>query len=261
MSRDDGYDARKAALIRQVQSGGGPVGLSKRTSNLFRDRAATAKRRLDVHAFQHVLAVDAAAASVDTEGMTTYEALTDATLAHGVMPAVVPQLKTITVGGAAAGVGIEASSFRYGLVHETLLALEVLLADGSVVRCTPDNDHRDLFFGFANSYGTLGYALRVTARTIPVKPFVRLEHRCHADPAAFFADLDEQCAGDADFVDGVVFGPRELVLSVGRFADHAPYTSDYSFEHIYYRSLRARSEDILAVRDINWRWDTDWFWG
>ena len=176
------------------------------------------------------------------------------------MPAVVPQLKTITIGGAAAGVGIDASSFRYGLVHETLLELEVPLADGSIVRCTPDNDHRDLLFGFPNSYDTLGYALRVKARTVPVRPFVQLDHRRHADPDAFFADLGAQCAGDADFVDGVVFGPRELVVSVGRFANEVPYTSDYSFEHIYYRSLRARTEDFLNVRHFIWRWDTDWFW-
>ena len=48
----------------------------------------------------------------------------------------VPQLKTITIGGAVAGVGIEASSFSYGLVHDTMLELEVLLGDGSVVVCT-----------------------------------------------------------------------------------------------------------------------------
>jgi len=42
----------------------------------------------------------------------------------------------------------------------------VLLADGAIVTCTPANEHRDLFFGFPNSYGTLGYALKVTVRTV-----------------------------------------------------------------------------------------------
>ena len=49
------------------------------------------------------------------------------------MPAVVPQLKTITLGGAVAGVGIESSSHRHGLVHDTMLELDVLLGDGRVV--------------------------------------------------------------------------------------------------------------------------------
>ena len=99
--------------------------------------------------------------------MIPYAALADATLAQGAMPAVVPQLKSITLGGAVAGVGIEASSFRHGLVHDTVTALDVLTADGRIVHCTPDNEHRDLFFGFPNSYGTLGYALAVTARARP----------------------------------------------------------------------------------------------
>ncbi len=124
--------------------------------------------------FCDVLAVDPQAGWVEAEGMVTYEALTAACLKHGVMPAVVPQLKTITLGGAVAGVGIESSSHRYGLVHDTVLELDVLLGDGRVVTCTRDNEHADLFFGFPNSYGTLGYALRVKAKAVPVRPYVHL---------------------------------------------------------------------------------------
>ena len=36
--------------------------------------------------------------------------------------------------------------------------------------------------------------------------------------------------------------------------------SDYTFEHIYYRSIRSASTDYLTTRDYLWRWDTDWFW-
>ena len=113
------------------------------------------------------------------------------------MPAVVPQLKSITLGGAVAGVGIEATSFRQGLVHDTIVAMDILTGDGRIVRCTADNEHRDLFRGFPNSYGTLGYALRLRAETIPTQPMVRLEHRSHAVAADFFRSLAEQCRGDA----------------------------------------------------------------
>jgi FAD/FMN-containing dehydrogenase len=214
-----------------------------------------------VRGFNQVLEVDAAAGWVDAEGMITYEDLTRACLAHGVMPAVVPQLKTITLGGAVAGVGIESSSHRYGLVHDTMLELDVLLGDGSVVTCTAQNEHADLFFGFPNSYGTLGYALRVKARAVPVKPYVRLEHIGFQSPDKFFHSLGERLrAGEADFVDGTVFAPRQMYLTLGRFADRAPYTSDYTYEHIYYRSIARKREDYLTVSDYLWRWDTDWFW-
>jgi FAD/FMN-containing dehydrogenase len=259
----DAYRAHRARCERlQAQlAGAEPVALRKSTSNLFRDRAGTARKRLDVADFDHVL--HAGPGWVDAEGMTTFESLVDACLARHVMPAVVPQLKTITLGGAVAGVGIEATSFRHGLVHEALFEIDVLTGDGRIVHATPDNEHADLFFGFPNSYGTLGYALRVRARTLPVKPFVHVEHRRFADARAFFAAVVDACTGERsphDFVDGVVFGPDALVLSTARFVDEAPYTSDYTFEHIYYRSLGERTEDNLSAHDYLWRWDTDWFW-
>jgi FAD/FMN-containing dehydrogenase len=258
-----GYAGRRAALadaLRRQPAGASPLGLAKRTSNLFRDRGEGAKRRLDLSAFDHVLGVDMAQGSVDVEGLATYDDLVAATLPHGVMPAVVPQLKTITVGGALAGVGIEATSFRQGLVHDTLQALDVLLPGGDIVTATADNEHADLFHGFANSYGTLGYALRARLRTLPVKRYVRVEHRRHANPQRFFDDLAAACDGDGDFVDGVVFDAGCLVVSRAAFVDAAPATSDYTYRNIYYRSLRTREVDWLTTHDYLWRWDTDWFW-
>ena len=115
--------------------------------------------------------------------MTTYEHLVDATLPHGLMPLVVPQLKTITLGGAVTGLGIESSSFRNGLPHESVLEMEVLTGDGRVVVARPDNEHADLFHGFPNSYGTLGYALRLKIELEPVRPYVRLRPPCASSDA------------------------------------------------------------------------------
>ncbi len=255
------HAARRARLVASLKSAGGaPIGLARSTSNLFRDRNEQPRHRIDLREFRQVLDVDAVAGWVDVEGSARYEDLVAATLPHGTMPAVVPQLKTITVGGAAAGVGIEATSFRHGLVHDTLLEFDVLLPDGRIVTCAPANEHSDLFFGFPNSYGTLGYAIRLRQRTLAVRSAVRVEHRRHADPRGFFDELAQQCEGVADFVDGVVFGANDLVLSIARFVEDAPRLSDYTFERIYYRSLRERETDYLSAHDYLWRWDTDWFW-
>jgi FAD/FMN-containing dehydrogenase len=262
MPEDAGHAQRLDALRVQLRGAGSdrPLGLAKDTSNLFRDRAERAKRRLDLSAFDHVLGVDRDAGWVDTEGLVRYEQLVDALLPQGLMPAVVPQLKTITAAGAVAGVGIEATSFHFGLVHDTLLALEVLLPDGRVVHATPDNAHRDLFFGFPNAYGTLGYALRLKLRTRPTKPLVRVRHTRFAQPLAFFEALAAACGGDADFVDGVVFAEDQHVLSVARFVDDGQAPSDYTFQDIYWQSLLRRDEDHLSAHGYLWRWDTDWFW-
>jgi FAD/FMN-containing dehydrogenase len=182
------------------------------------------------------------------------------------MPLVVPQLKTITLGGAVTGLGIESSSFRNGLPHESVLEMDILAGDGRLVTATATGEHAALFHGFPNSYGSLGYALRLRIELEPVSPFVMLSHRRFTDAVSFVAAMDQVCRDGeldgihADFVDGTVFGPSEHYLTVGTFTADAPYHSDYTGQQVYYRSIQQRRRDFLTVRDYLWRWDTDWFW-
>ena len=245
---------------------GSPVRLAKATSNLFRTRSPSPGPGLDVAAFDGVMEVDPLARTAQVQGMTTYEHLVDATLAHGLMPLVVPQLKTITVGGALSGLGIESSSWRNGFPHESVREIDVLTGDGRVVTARRDNEHRDLFAGFPNSYGTLGYALRLELELEPAHPFVHVRHVPFSDVAILAAALEEVCATgehageEVAFVDGTLFSPGESYLTLGSWADEAPATSDYTLTRIYYRSLRHLREDWLTARGYLWRWDTDWFW-
>ena len=262
------YQAAVARLINQFEGLGphDPVRLAKSTSNLFRMRDASSAPGLDVSGFSGVLLVDPEARTADVLGMTTYEDLVDATLPYGLMPLVVPELKTITLGGAVTGMGIESTSFRNGCPHESVLDFDVLTGDGRVLTVTPDGEHAELFRGFPNSYGTLGYALRLRIELQPVKPFVAIEHYAlgSAEQAAHtieaIAASGEHAGRPVDFLDGVVFEPDHIVISVGRLVDEAPYLSDYTRRHIYWRSVEQRSSDYLTIRDYIWRWDTDWFW-
>ncbi|HEY2763986.1 MAG TPA: FAD-binding oxidoreductase [Pseudonocardiaceae bacterium] len=253
---------RLRASYRAIPAGA-PVRLAKRTSNLFRPRAATGASGLDVSGLTGVLHVDPADRTADVAGMCTYEHLVAATLPHGLTPLVVPQLKTITLGGAVSGLGIEATSFRNGLPHESVLELDVLTGAGEVVT-TKQGD--DLFAGFPNSYGTLGYATRLRIELESVRSHVALRH-------VRFGDLDEQSAAmarimatrswdgeDVDYLDGVMFSPTESYLTLGRRTDHAGPSSDYTGQQIYYRSMQRRDHDMLTTHDYLWRWDTDWFW-
>ena len=115
---------------------GSPVKLAKRTSNLFRFSDGASAAGLDVSAFGRVLRVDPESATAIVGGMTTYEDLVDVTLRHGLMPLVVPQLKTITLGGAVTGLGIESTSLRNG--H----AARVRRRDGDPDRRWPGGDGR-----------------------------------------------------------------------------------------------------------------------
>src|SRR5512137_3104631 len=204
------HGIRVEQLAAALRSSTGPVRLHKRTSNLFRSRQDTRRILLDGTTLDHVIAIDRVARTAEVEGMTTYADLVDATLPLGLAPAVVPELKSITVGGATTGLGIESSSLRHGLVHETVAALDVLVADGRVLRCSP-TEHADLFRGFPNSYGSLGYATRLTIRLVPVAPFVQLRHERFVDAERFFAAIAAECADPGcDYPDGVFFGAGDF---------------------------------------------------
>jgi FAD/FMN-containing dehydrogenase len=257
-----------AAIQQAYQAipAGSPIRLAKSTSNLFRFRADTTGSGLDVAQFAHVISVDPEARTAVVGGMTTYEDLVKATLRHGLMPLVVPQLKTITLGGAVSGLGIESSSLRNGMPHESVLAMEILTGDGQVVTATATGEHAALYRGFPNSYGTLGYTLSLTIELEPVKPYVHLRHFRFTDPAECFAAVAQVAADgsyeghQADFIDGTAFSQQEMYLTIGAFSDVAPWLSDYTRERIYYQSLRGPREDFLTISDYLWRWDTDWFW-
>jgi FAD/FMN-containing dehydrogenase len=264
---DADYRRRVTELQQQYASlpPDAPVRLGKSTSNLFRTRTDADGPRLDVSNFSGVLAVDPSGRTADVLGMTTYEDLVDATLPHGLMPLVVPQLKTITLGGAVTGLGVESSSFRNGTPHESVLEMDVLTGDGGVVTCSR-RQHPELFTGFPNSYGTLGYALRLRIELEPVQPYVHLRHVRVAGARGAATLMAEVCAhreheGErVDFVDGTWFAPDEVYVTLGGFTDDAPTLSDYTGARIYYRSMQRKRQDWLTVRDYLWRWDTDWFW-
>ncbi len=240
-----------------------PVRLAKRTSNLFRSGAHDRTQGLDVSGLTGVIEVDPAAGTADVQGMCTYEALVDATLPHGFIPLVVPQLRTITLGGAVTGLGIESTSFRNGLPHESVLEMDVFTGSGEVVTVKPGDR---LFDAFPNSYGSLGYATRLRIELERVPAYVELRHLRFRDLDELTAAVERITADRAwegqrvDGLDGVAFSPQESYLTLATWSDRPGATSDYTGERIYYRSLQERDRDRLTMHDYLWRWDTDWFW-
>ncbi|BBY19081.1 FAD-linked oxidase [Mycolicibacterium litorale] len=244
------------------------VRLAKPTSNLFRARAKATAKGLDVSGLTDVIAVDPDARTADVAGMCTYENLVAATLPYGLAPLVVPQLKTITLGGAVTGLGIESTSFRNGLPHESVLEMDILTGTGEVITANRDLCS-DLFHAFPNSYGTLGYSVRLKIELEPVKPFVALRHLRFTSLTELVETMDRIVEtrgldGDpVDYLDGVVFSADESYLCVGVRTSTPGPVSDYTGQQIYYRSIQHESgekHDRLTILDYLWRWDTDWFW-
>ena len=268
VSRASAWEAHEQAVDRLRASytaipSGSPVRLAKRTSNLFRPRAATTAPGLDVSGLTGVIEVDPETRTAEVQGMCTYEDLVDATLPHGLIPLVVPQLRTITLGGAVTGLGIESTSFRNGLPHESVLEMDVFTGAGEVVTTRPGDE---LFDTFPNSYGSLGYATRLRIELEPVPSYVALRHVRFDDVGLLakavnaIVETGEYDGRRVDGLDGVAFEPGEYYLTLATWQREPGETSDYTGQQIYYRSIRERETDLLTMYDYLWRWDTDWFW-
>lgn len=256
-------ETRKMKLSHAVQAAGGTVTLKKQTiSNLF--RYATQEKpasRIHLNGFNRVLGIDVARRTLNVEGLATYETVVDATLPHGLLPTVTPELKHITLGGATAGIGIESTCFRHGFVHDGLRQAEVLLLGGDIVICEAEGPHADLFAALPNSYGTLGYILRAVIDLIPARPYVHLTSKRFDRLPEFFDAMQSATEGAAvDFIEGLIFSSGEQYLMSASFTDEVPALDDILRKDIFYQLIRRKTDIYLSTRDYIFRYDSEWFW-
>lgn len=211
--------------------------------------------KIDLSELDEILSIDVAARICVAEPGVTFVDLVRATLRLGLVPAVVPELETITIGGAVSGCSLESMSFQVGGFHDTCLEYEVLTANGELLRCSPESSPL-VFQMMHGSFGTLGILTRLTFRLVPAKPYVRVQYDTYSNladyKAAMWRHYQER---DVDFMDGIIHARDKLVLCLGSFVDRAPYTHSYDWMKVYYRSTARRRVDYLKTRDYFFRYD------
>lgn len=211
---------------------------------------------INLRDFDEVIEIDTERRICIAEPGVPFCKLVDRTLPLGLVPIVVPELKTITIGGAVAGCSIESMSYVHGGFHDTCIEYEIITAKGDVLTCTPDNEHALIFQMMHGSFGTVGILSRLVFRLIPAKPFVHLRHETHTSIDSYTASIwSHYERRDVDFMDGIIHSPSHLVLCVGDFTDSAPYTNRYDWLKVYYRSTAERREDYLKTPHYFFRYD------
>jgi FAD/FMN-containing dehydrogenase len=263
------HDARCAATSAEAKKPG-PIRMYKATaSNTFRPHQIKSREssqsRLDLSGFCHVLEVNVDELWCDIEAMATFETFVSAALSKGVAPLVVPELRTITVGGAIVGLGIESGSFRHGWFHEGLLEADMLLPSGEVVTISPKGEYAELFSTVPNSLGSFGYLLRLRMRVQKATEWVRLEKVWHSTPEELVAGLakaSEATAGN-DFVDGVALSDIGGMVMTARFVSSIPdgeVVVRYGVWPRFYPTILHEGYEYQSTMGYLWRWDADWFW-
>ena len=124
-------------------------------------------------------------------------------LPDGFWPAVVPGTMFPTIGGCAAMNVHGKNNFCAGAFGEHVLAFELLLADGSTLHCTRD-ENGDVFHAALGGAGMLGAMTKVVLQLKPVESGrMRVEAVYGRDFGALFAAFDERLP-KADYLVGWV---------------------------------------------------------
>lgn len=258
---DELHRAKVARIAEQLRAhdASRPVSLRKKAPPHQVPKGGDLRRhddKIDISDLTAILSVDPERRICVAESGVMFCDLVEATLRHGLVPIVVPELKTITIGGAVSGCSIESMSYRYGGFHDTCVEYEVITATGEVLTCRADNEHSLVFQMMHGSFGTLGVLGKLTFTLVPAKPFVRLDYETYLSLDDYRAGIRRHFeAQDVDFMDGIMHSRDRLVLCVGRFVDEAPYTSKYDWTKVYYQSTATRLCDYLTTPDYFFRYD------
>jgi delta24-sterol reductase len=199
-----------------------------------------------------VLEVDTTRKVVRVEPLCSMGQVSATLLPLGWTLPVVPELDDLTVGGLICGVGVETSSHKYGLFSDTYVfalpslchskphptpiliasffsmlsmsmnscvAYEVVLADGSFVRCTKE-ENSELFYAIPWSHGTLGFLVAAEISIVPAKKYVRVQYipaHTEAEGIRIFTQLARDQS--INYVESLVFNKNQQVVMAGVMTD------------------------------------------
>lgn len=258
------HDARHAAKLKRIakqlraHTGTRPLSLKKKTPPHQvpkRDDPRRSDEKIDLSDLDQILEVDPVGLTCTAEPAVTFDEVVRATMRYGLVPIIVPEHKTITLGGSVAGCSIESMSFKYGGFHDTCLEYELITAKGHVLRCTP-TENPLVFQMIHGSFGTLGILSKLKFKLVRAAPYVHVKYETYATLEAFLQAIHRHfTARDADYLDGQIFSPTKHVLCIGRFTERAPYTSRYDWLKAYCESIPRRAEDYLTTYDYLFRYD------
>ncbi|EGY20461.1 24-dehydrocholesterol reductase [Verticillium dahliae VdLs.17] len=234
-------------------------------------------RFVDISALNNVLEVNKARRIALVEPNVPMDRLVENTLRHGLIPPVVMESPGITAGGGYAGTAGESSSFKHGFFDDTINEVEMVLANGDVVKASP-TERADLFRGAAGAVGTLGITTLIELQLIEAKKYVKTTyHRTRTVAEAVELVKAETLNPENDYVDGVVFSKSHGVVVTGTLTDDKPaetkpQTFSGAWDPWYYLHVEERTKaagttdvsvpavDFIPLAEYLFRYDRGGFW-
>jgi FAD/FMN-containing dehydrogenase len=156
---------------------------------------------LDMKSMGRILEMDEAARTITVEAGAIWRDVVGRAWRHGLVPPVLTNNLSVTVGGTLSIAGVGVASFKYGAQTDNVEELEVATVDGSVHRCSRTNDP-ELFWGVLSGLGQIGLILKAKLRLRRAKPMTRTYYLLYDDLGRFFEDAKKAVdSGRWDYIE------------------------------------------------------------
>lgn len=142
-------------------------------------------------------------------------------LEFGVVPEIVPEIKSITLAGAISGLGIESSSWKIGMLPDMVIDAEVILGNGTMIHANKDH-HADLWEALPGAYNTIALVTAAKIRVVKIQSrWVKLTYERTQGMDHFLLDHASDPSKPFAYIEGMRMRgyPDMFVWSTGTFAD------------------------------------------
>ncbi|KAK0111400.1 hypothetical protein ONS95_001761 [Cadophora gregata] len=242
------------------------------STNSTRQSQYQRDRMIDTSKLNNVLKVDTRSMTALVEPNVPMDSLVEVTLKHGLLPPVVMEFPGITVGGGFAGTAGESSSFRYGFFDRTINWIEMVLANGEIIRASA-TENSDLFYGAASSFGTLGVTTLLEIQLIEAKTYVALTYIKVSSISEAQEEIEKATKDNSnDYLDGIMYSKDNGIICIGRLTNNVPTgvkvqgftrpTDPWFYIHVQ-RLMKSRASPVteaIPVVDYLFRYDRGGFW-
>ena len=210
-----------ASHVKSFHENDSPFRIYHGSSHTVRPIHFDKDKTIDISALSNTLSVNEENRTALVEPCVSMSNLVQETLLKKLMPAVVPDLETITAGGAFAGTAAESSSFKYGYFYQVVNWIEVVLDNGDIVTTSP-TENADLFYGSAGAMGSLGTITLLEVQLIPCKHYIKVEYVPVDSFQEAVQQLDLLATTDIDFLDGLMFSENVGMIVTGTLVGERP---------------------------------------
>ena len=142
---------------------------------------------LSMPSLRRILSTDASGSTVDVEGGVAWLDLVRHLAPLGLVPPVLTNNLSVTVGGTLAIGGLGLASFKYGTQGDNVRELDVVTGKGEKVTCDRKRNS-DLFWGSLAGLGQVGIITRARLDLRKSKPMTRTYYLLYDDPRRFLED-------------------------------------------------------------------------